>query len=46
LPGRRGGVVAPKRVWAQADDNGRDVALEIESADDTKTILEISPSGA
>jgi len=37
-------VTAPRRVWAQADENGRDVSLEIESADDTKTIIEISPS--
>ena len=37
-------VVAPKRVWAQADEKGRDVALEIESGDDTKTIIEIAAS--
>ena len=37
-------VVAPRRVWAQFDENGRDVSLEIESADDTKTIIELSRS--
>jgi hypothetical protein len=39
-------VTAPKRVWAQVDENGRDIALEIESADNTKTIIDFSPAGA
>jgi hypothetical protein len=29
------------RVWAQFDDDGREVAIEIESRDGTKTILEL-----
>ena len=33
-------VAAPTRVWTQVAEDGKEIALEIESSDATKTILE------
>lgn len=35
-------VVAPERVWVETSGSGVDEAVEIESADESKTILELA----
>ncbi len=37
-------VTSPTRIWAQIGDEGKEIALEIESEDSTKTILDFQPS--
>jgi hypothetical protein len=35
-------VGAPARVWVESSEDGRERALEIEGADETKTIVELA----